>query len=308
MKYFRLIVIGLLMGAAEVVPGVSGGTIAFITGIYQRLINAIKQFTPALVLTLFRESIPKVWQQVDGLFLLFLVAGMGTGIVLFAGGISYMLQHHTIVIWSLFFGLVLASAFVVANQIEQKNLTTLLAAAAGAVFGVTITQLIPLELEPGPLTLFLGGSVAVCAWILPGISGSFILLILGLYAFVIDAIQVLDIYHLAFLGAGCAVGIVSFSHVLSRLLAHYQDVTLAVLMGFMLGSLVKLWPWKNTLSYLLRDDGRKIPLVEEPVTPQQYELLTGADPQILLAGAVALGGCLLVLLIDWLVIEDDESR
>jgi len=308
MKPIKLMIIGLMMGAAEVVPGVSGGTIAFISGIYKRLITSIKQFTPVLFMTLYKEGIGVVWQKVDGLFLLFLFLGMGTGIILFAGGIGYMLNNHPIAIWSLFFGLVLSSAFVVGNQIQEKDLKALFAAFGGVVFGLMVTQLVPIELEPGPLTLFLGGSVAVCAWILPGLSGSFILLILGLYAFVIDAIGVMDIYHLSFLAAGCAVGIVSFSHFLSRLLTRYQDLTLAVLTGFMLGSLIKLWPWKNTVSYLLRDDGRQIPLVQEPITPAQYEQLTGADPQLLLAGALVLFGCMLVFLIDWLVIEEDESE
>ncbi len=295
----RTVLIGMLMGAAEVVPGVSGGTIAFISGIYERLLNALRQFTPALFRVLTREGIGAVWRQVDAGFLMTLAAGMGASIVLFASAIGYLLEHEQIALWSFFMGLVAASVFVVTRQMSRYGFDLLLAAATGAVFGVIITTVAPVELSPTPWLVFAGGAVAVCAWILPGLSGSFILLILGLYAAVIDAIRSFDVMTLAALGAGCALGLVCFAQVLTRLLARYRDETLAVLTGFMVGSMVKLWPWKHTLSYQLKDDGARIPVVEEPVLPGTYFNLTGDDPQVMLAAAMVVCGVLLVLAVSW---------
>jgi putative membrane protein len=166
--------------------------------------------------------------------------------------------------------------------------------------GIVVTGLVPLAIEPTPVTLFFGGMVAVCAWILPGLSGSFVLLVLGLYTVVIDAIERLDVITLASLGAGCAVGLVSFAQLLSRLLHRFRDETLAVLTGFMVGSLVKLWPWKLTVRYQIRSDGSQLPLVQEPLMPGAYSAMTGNDADMLVAIVAAIGGFALVLLIDFL--------
>ncbi|MFT4631554.1 MAG: putative membrane protein [Candidatus Pseudothioglobus sp.] len=292
----NIFIIGLVMGAAEVVPGVSGGTIAFITGIYERLLTSLKHFTPRLLLVLKDEGFLAVWRRVDAEFLLLLFGGMGTSIVLFATGISYLLTHQPIVLWSFFFGLVLASSWLMIRQIDGLNLNRAAWAVAGIAIGVVITGLAPIALAPTPLFIFLGGAVAVCAWILPGISGSFILLILGLYGFVIEAIKQLDVSTLLFLAAGCGLGLISFAQVLSRLFKHRRDETLAILTGFMLGSLIKLWPWKQTLAYQLGSDGHQIPLVQEPVLPSTYVLITGLESQLglalvaLLVGVVAVVG------------------
>ncbi len=295
----RVGVIGLLMGAAEIVPGVSGGTIAFISGIYERLINAIRQFTPYVLVELRNVGIKAVWRKTDASFLLVLFSGMLISILIFASGVGYLLQHEAIALWSFFSGLVLASSLIVSRQISSFGFDIALATAIGLVIGIVITQLVPVNLSPTPLMLFVGGSVAICAWILPGLSGSFVLLILGLYAFVINAIKTFALADLAFLAAGCAVGIVCFSQVLARLFRHYRNETLAMLTGFMLGSLAKLWPWKNTISYQLGEDGSQIPLVQEPILPDAYHQLTGQEPDILLALACALGGAILVLAMDW---------
>jgi putative membrane protein len=146
--------------------------------------------------------------------------------------------------------------------------------------------------------LFLGGAIAICAWILPGLSGSFILLILGLYTFVIDAIKSFDFVNLAFVATGAAIGLVCFSQVLSRLFSHRRDETLAILTGFMLGSLGKLWPWKSTISYQIKSDGTQIPLIQEPVMPDVYTHLTGQEADVLIALSCALLGGVLVLALD----------
>ena len=309
---FKIAVIGLLMGAAEVVPGVSGGTIAFISGIYERLLLALRQLTPALVLVLRREGLATLWRQIDGQFLLLLFAGMVVSIVVFASGISYLLQHQPIALWAFFCGLVIASTWVMSRQMTSFGLNLLLLVFIGAVTGIVITGVVPIALPPTPLFLFLGGALAVCAWILPGISGSFILLILGLYGIVIEAIKTLDLMVLGIVASGCAFGLVCFAQVLTRLFKHARDGTLAVLTGFMLGSLVKLWPWKETLAYQLGADGHNIPLVQEPVLPATYVLLTGTDPQIELALMAMVAGCIAVIMLDWLATagtgHDDQQH
>ncbi|MDA9064300.1 DUF368 domain-containing protein [Pseudomonadales bacterium] len=309
---FKIAVIGLLMGAAEVVPGVSGGTIAFISGIYERLLLALRQLTPALVLVLRREGLATLWRQIDGQFLLLLFAGMVVSIVVFASGISYLMQHQPIALWAFFCGLVIASTWVMSRQMTSFGLNLLLLVCIGAVTGIVITGVVPIALPPTPLFLFLGGALAVCAWILPGISGSFILLILGLYGIVIEAIKTLDLMVLGIVASGCAFGLVCFAQVLTRLFKHARDGTLAVLTGFMLGSLVKLWPWKETLAYQLGADGHNIPLVQEPVLPATYVLLTGTDPQIELALMAMVAGCIAVIMLDWLATagtgHDDQQH
>ena len=301
----RVVCIGLLMGAAEIVPGVSGGTIAFISGIYERLVNALKCFTPVLILKLREKGIKAVWVSTDATFLALLFAAMGMSIVIFANAISYLLQNEPVVMWSFFFGLVLASCWVVSRGTDLGILETYLFLGLGVMTGLVITHLAPMEIQPSAVALFFGGMVAVCAWILPGISGSFILLILGLYAFVVEAIKSADLISLIALGAGCAVGLVSFAHLLSILFARFRNATLALLTGFMMGSLAKLWPWKNTVSYHLKSDGGQIPLEQEPVLPGTYEVLTQQSADVTIAGLAILSGVFLVITLDWFAKKND---
>ncbi len=300
--------IGIAMGAAEVVPGVSGGTIAFVSGIYERLVNGIRNFTPALFSRLRHDGFRSTWRSVDATFLVVLFGGMGVSVLALASGVSYLLQFQPVAIWSFFFGLVVASSIVVIREISAWGFDIVLALLVGLVTGITITGLVPIEVEPSPLMLFAGGAVAVCAWILPGLSGSFILLILGLYTFVIDAIKSFDIASLSFVAAGCVLGLISFSQLLSRMFSRHRNETLAVLTGFMLGSLGKLWPWKNTVSYQIKADGSQIPLVQEPVLPDAYTHLTGQEADILLALVFAITGVLVVWILDRLSGAGEGSR
>ena len=301
----RVVCIGLLMGAAEIVPGVSGGTIAFISGIYERLVNALKCFTPVLILKLREKGIKAVWVSTDATFLVLLFGAMGMAIVIFANAISYLLQNEPVVMWSFFFGLVLASCWVVSRGADLGTLKTYLFLGLGVMTGLVITHLAPMEIQPSAVALFFGGMVAVCAWILPGISGSFILLILGLYAFVVEAIKSGDLISLIALGAGSAVGLVSFAHLLSILFSRFRNATLALLTGFMMGSLAKLWPWKNTVRYHLKSDGVQIPLVQEPVLPGTYEVLTQQSADLTIAGLAILAGVFLVISLDRFAKKND---
>ncbi len=296
----RVFIVGMIMGAAEVVPGVSGGTIAFVTGIYERLVSAIQRFNPMLVRDVVRDGFLTTWKDVDGNFLLSLFAGMVISILSLASGVSYLLDQYPIFIWSFFFGLVIASVVLVKKQISRLGWDIGLIVLIGALFGLMVSNLVPIELEPAPVYLFLGGAVAVCAWILPGLSGSFILLMLGLYRFVLEAIKDLDLMVLLVLGLGCGIGIVSFAGLLKRLLQFYHDEVLALLTGFMLGSLVKLWPWQHTLSYQLKPDGSQIPLLQDPVSPFAYTGITGHSPELAIALIGLLMGCIGVLGLDLL--------
>ena len=293
----RYICIGLVMGIAEILPGVSGGTIAFISGIYSRLLNALKSLNPKLLVDFYRTGFRVTWKALDVFFLLSLFLGMGIGIVLFANVIGFLLQNKPVMLWSFFFGLVLASCVVIIRDTNMRIFETYLYLGMGISVGLLITQFEPLDIKPTPISLFFGGIISVCAWILPGISGSFVLLIFGLYSYVIESIRSFDLAALSALGAGCVLGIMLFSRILSFLLAKFRNTVLSVLVGLMFGSLVKLWPWKSTLSYQMGSDGSQIPLVQEAVLPSTYTILTNQEADVFHALlAVSLGAALVIFL------------
>ena len=305
----RVVIVGLLMGAAEVVPGVSGGTIAFLSGLYERLINAVRQFTPARLTEIRTLGIKGLWRKMDINFLLLLFGAMGVSILLLARAIGYLLEQQPVFLWSFFFGLVLASTRIIGKKLKPLRPDLVMTLAAGAVIGLIVSRILPVEAPISPPVLFAGGCIAVCAWILPGLSGSFILLILGLYPTVIIAIREFDVTTLLYVGLGCLVGLIAFSQVLGVLLSRFYKVTIAALTGFMFGSLVKLWPWKFTSSYQLTQGGGEIPIVQQPVSPQDYEYLTGQPADIQLALLAMLLGAALILALDHLsVLFDDRPE
>lgn len=284
----------MAMGAADVVPGVSGGTIAFISGIYDRLLSAINSFNFSVFKTIKKEGIAAAWKQIDGTFLLTLFIGMISSIILLSGSIKYLLETHPVLIWSFFFGLVLASVWLVGKQIKVYDLLHILLFLAAALLAFWITSLQTLQGSKGVLYIFLSGAIAICAMILPGISGAFILLILGVYKIIIDAIHDRDLKLIAYFGFGCVVGLLSFSRVLKWLLNHKQTQTLAVLTGFLLGSLNKIWPWKNKMGgapIYVHSDGREEWLMQT-VLPDSY---VGA-PQLSLSIGLFISGLVLIIL------------
>ena len=297
-KYIRIVLVGVLMGAAEVVPGVSGGTIAFVSGFYERLVNGIARLTPFSLLELPKIGFATWWKKYDLGFLFVLFGAMLVSILILARGVSYLLAEHPVGIWSFFFGLVLSSIFVVGRRLLPLSVESGLAFVAGVAVGMVVVRIIPFEAEISGFTLFAGGCIAVCAWILPGLSGSFLLLVLGLYQTVIAAIKNFELLTLGYLGLGCVVGLMCFSRILTVLLARFYDVTVALLVGFMLGSLTKIWPWKHTTSYQIKHDGGQIPVVQEPVLPGAYAQLTGGDPEVVLALAALVTGVLVIFLMD----------
>lgn len=270
--YALLTLKGMSMGAADVVPGVSGGTIAFIVGIYDELIDSIKSINAQSLKMFFTGRWRAFWKMINGNFLFFLLAGIGISVFSLAKVITWLLTDHPILVWSFFFGLVLASTWFVGKDIKEWNWKTILGFIVGGVVAFYITVATPAETPSNLLFIFLCGAIAICAMILPGISGSFILVLLGKYFFIMEAVKTLDIKIIVIFGAGACIGITTFSRVLSYALKHFRNITLAVLTGFMLGSLNKVWPWKKTVETFIDSYGVEKPLIETNIWPDQYLL------------------------------------
>lgn len=269
--YAVLMLKGMGMGAADVVPGVSGGTIAFIVGIYDELINSIKSINLESLKLFFSGKWATFWTKINGNFLFFLLAGIGISVFSLAKLITWLLVNQPILVWSFFFGLVLASTWFVSKDIKEwKSWKTWVAFVIGAVVAFYITVATPAETPSNLLFIFLCGVIAICAMILPGISGSFILVLLGKYFFIMDAVKTLDVVVIAVFGAGTCIGITSFSRILSYALAHFRNITLAVLTGFMLGSLNKVWPWKEVVETFVDSHGEVKPLIETNILPNAH--------------------------------------
>lgn len=245
--YVTLALKGMAMGAADVVPGVSGGTIAFIVGIYDELINSIKSINAHSLKLLFTGKIVSFWKAINGSFLFSILLGIGISVFSLAKLITWLLEAHPIMVWAFFFGLVLASTWFVSKDIKEWNVKTIASFIVGAAVAYYITVATPAETPTNLLFIFLCGAIAICAMILPGISGSFILVLLGKYFYIMDAVKELKIGTLLVFAAGALIGITSFSRVLSFALARFRNSTLALLTGFMLGSLNKVWPWKEKI-------------------------------------------------------------
>ncbi len=281
------------MGAADVVPGVSGGTIAFISGIYEELITSINQVNVSLLKTLRTQGLAAAWKQVNGNFLISIFLGIAISIITLAKLISWLLINQPVLLWSFFFGLVIASIIFVAKGIEKWNLAAFIMLALGAGVAYYITQLPPVENTESLPYLFISGALAICAMILPGISGAFILVLLGSYKTILDAVHERDIAILATVFTGAVFGILSFARLLKWMFQHYKNITLALLTGFIIGSLSKIWPWKEVLTSKVFD-GKTIPVLEKNVSPLSYE----GDPQLLWAILLAILGFLLIFMLE----------
>ena len=253
LKYIVTAIKGACMGAADVIPGVSGGTIAFIMGIYDEFVGSLASINMEAVKLLFSGKFKAFWKHINGSFLLSLVIGIGISVVALAGIMQYLLANKPIQTWAFFFGLIVASSIFIIRGISGWKLREVLFLVFGVVLGVTICTLSPTQTPDGLWFIFLSGAIAICAMILPGISGSFILLILGKYQYIMGVISDLvsgvnigqNILIIGALGIGAVIGILSFSKLLHWLLARWQKETMIVLAGFIIGSLVKVWPWSN---------------------------------------------------------------
>ena len=262
LDYIIISLKGIAMGAADAVPGVSGGTIAFISGIYEELINTISGVNLSLLFTLRKKGITAFWKQLNGNFLVALLTGIIISFVSFMRLAKYLIEQKPVLIWSFFFGLIVASIVFVGKQITKWNLGTFISLLLGAIAAYYITTLPSLADNDNAFFLFFAGALAICAMILPGISGSFILVILGAYKTLSDALHDFDFKKIFLFVAGAVVGLLSFSRILKWLFKNYHNTTLAILTGFILGSLNKIWPWKMTLEVLEKSSGKMLPFSE----------------------------------------------
>ncbi len=290
-QYLALYLTGMGMGAADTVPGVSGGTVAFVRGIYTDLLNAIKSFNFDLLKKALRLDFKGVIEQVPWRFLITLGLGILTAVLSLARLVSYLMENQRVYLFAFFFGLVLASATAVAAKLKNWSLVSLLALLAGGLASFTIVGLVPAEGSHDLLTLFVSGFFAIMAMILPGISGSSILLILGQYEYVLNAVKQFDLPPLIALGLGCVAGIALFSRVLSWLLGRFPQTTIAALIGFVLGSLRAVWPWQQVTTVMVGG-------AAEPVRVNFMPDL--AAPEFVIALALCAAGFLLVSLVDHL--------
>ncbi|HIP36456.1 MAG TPA: DUF368 domain-containing protein [Crocinitomix sp.] len=297
-SFIGIVFRGLAMGAADVVPGVSGGTIAFITGIYEELIDTISGVNLALLKTLKNKGFKTFWNQLNGNFILALFLGIGISIASLAKLITYLLDHHPILVWSFFFGLVLASIHLVGKQVKKWSIATAIAFVIGATLAYYITILPPIQQTEANWYIFLSGMIAICAMILPGISGSFILLLLGAYQTILNAVKSFDVNKIVVFMLGCVVGLLSFSHLLKWMFKKYESITIAVLTGFLLGSLNKLWPWKKTLEIYINSHGKEIPLQQKNISPSTFQQITQQPHELFYAVLFCVLGIILIVALE----------
>jgi len=281
------------MGAADVVPGVSGGTIAFISGIYEELITSINNINPSVIRIWKKQGFNAFWKKLNGNFLVALFLGIFISLFSLATLVSWLLENEPVLLWSFFFGLVAASIFFVGKEITKWNLGTIIILILGAAIAYFITTLPASENTTSLPYLFMSGALAVCAMILPGISGAFILVLLGSYKTILDAVHERNIQVVLTVAIGAIFGLLSFAKLLKWMFSHYKNLTLALLTGFILGSLNKIWPWKLVLESKIIGD-KVIPLKEQNVSPFNFE----EDPQLMFAIFAAIIGFSLIFILE----------
>lgn len=286
------------MGGADVVPGVSGGTIAFITGIYEELLDSIKAVDLESLKLLGSFKISAFWSKINGSFLLPLFLGILASVFSLASLMHYLLNTHAISLWSFFFGLIVVSSILVLRETKKWKPVNFVSIVVGIAVAYIITEATPTTTPDGYWFIFLAGAIAICAMILPGISGAFILLILGKYAFITAAVSNMDVAVIAVFGLGCIVGLLTFARAVSWLLKKYHDIAIALLSGFMIGSLNKVWPWKIVTGFRLNSKGDQVPTITENVLPGQYLRHFNENPQVFQAVLFMALGIFLVVIIE----------
>lgn len=317
LQYVLITAKGMAMGAADVVPGVSGGTIAFISGIYQELIETINTLDFGFFKTWKKDGFSKAWKQYNLSFLLALGTGVIISILSLARVITWLLADYPIAVWSFFFGLVVASILYVGVQITKWRSITILALILASVLSYLITIGDPITTPDNNWFLFFAGFVAIIAMILPGISGAFILLLLGAYTNVIgivtnlgDGLLAMDLdillaasLKILIFALGAAVGLKVFSKALNWMFTHKKNLILAILTGFMIGALNKIWPWKKVLEYRVNSSGEEIPFLEQSILPNHFD----GDPQITAAIFLGIIGFLTIFLLERIAIKRDKK-
>ena len=271
---------GMSMGGADVVPGVSGGTIALITGIYEELLRSIKSIDLQAFKLLLKFQLAAFWEKINGTFLLVLLAGIATSVLSLSRLITHLLKNHPIPVWSFFFGLIIISAILVLRNVVKWRAITAVALALGILIAFLVTEATPANTPNGLWFIFLSGAIAICAMILPGISGSFILLIMGKYVYIFNALNERNVLVILTFMLGCIAGLLSFARVISWLFKKYHDLTIALLSGFMIGSLNKVWPWKIPVEYRINSHGEQEAYITDNVMPAEYYSQLSENPMV----------------------------
>ncbi|MBK8519222.1 MAG: DUF368 domain-containing protein [Saprospiraceae bacterium] len=270
---------GAAMGIAEVIPGVSGGTIAFISGIYEDLLLSIRSFDLEFFRLLFKGKFSEIWKKINGWFLLSLCTGMAFGVVFGIFVITWLMQNYPEPLWGFFFGLVMASAIVIGKHIHKWNISLVMSLVAGVSIALFVSMVTPAEGSSHPFYIFIAGMLAISAFILPGVSGSFVLLLMGIYTLIIPSLKNIitsfdpgSLYIIIIFAAGCVIGITWFTRVLSWLFGHYRENTFVLLIGFLVGSLYKIWPWRNVSMVVDKNEGK----ISEIIS---LEMFASFDPE-----------------------------
>tara|TARA_A100001011_G_scaffold271258_1_gene280471 strand:+ start:112 stop:984 length:873 start_codon:yes stop_codon:yes gene_type:complete len=284
----------MAMGAADVVPGVSGGTVAFITGIYEELLKSISSINFKNLRHLKNYNIKSVWNEINGNFLFSVFIGILVSVFSLSRAITYFIKTYPVLVWSLFFGLIISSAYIISKKVPNWNFQKITSYTIGVLIAYAITSLSPVENPESLLYIFLSGAIAICAMILPGISGSFILLLMGSYSLILKALNEFDILVITVFIFGCLLGLLSFAKLLNHLFGKYRDLTIAVLTGFLIGSLNKVWPWKVVISTRINSSGEIVPFMEKNTWPHYFE----GDPNLIAAISLAVFGFIIVFFID----------
>lgn len=309
LNYLVITLKGIAMGMADVVPGVSGGTIAFISGIYEEFVNSLNSINAEAFKLLFKFRIKDFWKHINGNFLASLALGIAISIVSLSKMIIYLLENEPVLLWAFFFGLIIASILFIGKQITEWNTRVIVAIVLGAVVSYYITIAEPASSPESTVYVFFSGFIAIIAMILPGISGAFILLLMGSYPTIIGAISKLsegistantDILiqsgsMLGVFAVGAVLGLLSFSRVLAWMFKNYHNTTLAVLTGFMIGSLNKVWPWKETLSTRVNSHGVEVPFLQKSIMPWNF---VEGDTQIIMVVVLALVGFIVIFMLE----------
>ena len=278
------------MGAADIVPGVSGGTIAFITGIYEELLKSITSINFNTFRLLKNKNIKSVWQKINGNFLACIFSGILLSVLALSKTITFLIKSYPVLVWSFFFGLILASSIIIGRTIKSWNFQRVITLIVGAFIAFSITRISPVENPDSMFYIFTSGVIAISAMVLPGVSGSYILLLMGSYTLILKALNELNLTVVLVFSFGCLIGLLSFARLLSKLLKSYKDITIAVLTGFLIGSIDKVWPWKIVVTTRVDSSGETVPFIEKSVMPYYFE----GDPKILLALILSVVGFYIV--------------
>lgn len=291
------------MGVAEAVPGLSGSTVALISGAYERMVTGLGRLTPGLLMTAAKQGPAKAWAQLDGTFLVTLLGGMTVAMVVAVHAVAGLMAMAPIPVASFLAGLVIAACWRIYRRLSRIGVDIVIVTLAGAVLGAAISAVTPINLSDSPLHLFAAGVLVAVGWVLPGISAAGVLLVVGLYASVTSGFAAWEPVTMLTFGAGCLAGLASASHLVANMIRLHRDEAMGVLGGFMLGALFRLWPWQRTVSYQLFGDGARIPVIKDPVLPHVYTSLTGQPAQVAVALVALVAGFGLFVLVDRLSSE-----